>query len=115
MSRRDPGGGDSERRAESTKRDDAGTDADVDDPTVDVPPGATPHVCEYCGQPFPERRYLVLHHGLDHYGRLTEAEREAFAEAYESEGAEIRRFRLVALAALVLLYFGFLFLYAGFA
>ncbi|MFC4356696.1 C2H2-type zinc finger protein [Halobium salinum] len=104
-------------RSESVRRDDAWSphDADGDEPTVDVPSDATPHVCEHCGQPFPEERHLVLHRGLEHYGRLDEAEREAFAEAYESEGAEIRRFRLLALGALVLLYFGFLFMYAVFA
>lgn len=90
--------------------EDAGSRTDVD-----VPPGAAPHVCTYCGQPFPEERYRTLHTGLEHYARLGDEEREAFGEAYEAEETEIRRFRLIALAGLLLLYFGFLFLYAVFA
>jgi hypothetical protein len=95
----------------------AGSDAGAGTaaPEVDVPATASTHVCDDCGQPFPEGEYLTLHRGLVHYERLDEEEREAFAEAYEREGADIRRFRLVALGVLVLLYFGFLFLYAGFA
>jgi len=48
----------------------------------------------------------------EHYDRLDDAEREAFDEAYLAENADLRSFRLRALAVLVLLYFGFLILYA---
>ncbi|MFC6726218.1 C2H2-type zinc finger protein [Halobium palmae] len=101
---------DSVTRAPVDESGDGGTRADVD-----VPDGAKSHVCEHCGHPFPEERYRTLHAGLEHYDRLDDDEREAFGEAYEAEGAEIRRFRLLALAALLLLYFGFLFMYAAFA
>jgi hypothetical protein len=80
---------------------------------TEVPDDETAYACDRCGRPFPDAESLTLHHGLAHYGDLTEAEREAFAEAYESEEADLRRFRIVALGLLVLLYFGFLMTYAA--
>jgi hypothetical protein len=77
-----------------------------------VPADETPHVCERCGRPFATEQYLALHRGLDHEGDLSAAEREAFETAHESEVEELRRFRLLALGALVALYFGFLMTYA---
>lgn len=73
------------------------------------------HACRVCGREFPETRLLALHRGVRHPDRLTEEETEAYREAYREEEREIRSFRLRALAVLVVLYFGFLFLYAGFA
>jgi hypothetical protein len=78
-----------------------------------VPEGETPATCDYCGRPFPDGESLTLHRGLAHYGSLTDEEREAFAEAYRAEEPDLRRFRIVALGLLVLIYFGFLMLYAG--
>lgn len=69
------------------------------------------HSCPYCGRPFARERYHTLHLGLDHSGTLTDPEREAFAEEYRAETDDIRRFRLKALAILVAVYFGFLFLF----
>lgn len=77
-----------------------------------VPSGAEPVVCDRCGRPLPEERLLVLHRGLEHEADLTDAEVQAFREAYEAERGELDRFRIVALGALVALYFGFLFTYA---
>lgn len=79
---------------------------------VRVPERDRPHVCTYCGDPFKRERQLALHRGLEHYGDLADEERAAFDEAYADENAEIRRFRIIALGALVLLYFAFLFAYA---
>jgi hypothetical protein len=80
---------------------------------VDVPADADPHVCERCGRPFAAERHLALHRGLAHgVEALSTAEREAYETAAESETADLRRFRLLALAAVVALYFGFLFTYA---
>jgi hypothetical protein len=80
---------------------------------TDVPPDADPYVCERCGRPFAREAYLALHRGLDHDpASLSNREREAFDAAYDEETADLRRFRLVALAVLVALYFGFLFTYA---
>ena len=97
----------------------AGPRDDVDAASLpaetDVPPGADPHVCAYCGRPFAREEYLALHRGLDHADHLSEADRERFDEAYAEEEADIRRFRIVALGALVLLYFGFLFAFEAFA
>jgi hypothetical protein len=79
---------------------------------TEVPPDATPHVCDRCGRPFTHERYLALHQGLDHADDLSATERDDVAAASEAETSELYRFRLLALAALVALYFGFLMLYA---
>ena len=67
--------------------------------------------CPHCGRPFSRARYRTLHVGLEHYDRLGDDEREAFVAEYREETAEIKRFRLKALALLITLYFGFLYLY----
>jgi hypothetical protein len=77
-----------------------------------VPPEAPVHRCAYCGRPFAEASYLTLHRGLAHGDELPTDEREAFEAAYAEENADLRRFRIVALGLLVLLYFGFLFAFA---
>jgi hypothetical protein len=80
----------------------------------DVPDGASPVVCDRCGRPFPAERSLALHRAYDHPDGLTDAEREAAEAAYAVESDDLRRFRLLALAVVVALYFGFLFAYAVF-
>jgi hypothetical protein len=77
-----------------------------------VPPDGPVHRCAYCDRPFAEESYLVLHRGLAHADELSADEREAFTAAYGEEEADLRRFRIVALGLLVLLYFGFLFAFA---
>jgi hypothetical protein len=81
-------------------------------PNGDAPPTETTYDCNYCGRPFAREQYRTLHVGLDHHDECTEAEVEAFQDAYRDESEEIRLFRLKAIAALVLLYFGFLFTYS---
>jgi hypothetical protein len=66
--------------------------------------------CPRCNEPFHTERLRDLHLGYEH-GGLDSAEREAFEEAYREESAEIRRFRLKVIGALVVLYFGLLFVY----
>jgi len=80
-----------------------------------VPPGAPVHRCARCDRPFADASSLALHRGLAHGADLSAAERDAYAEALDAERADLRRFRIVALGALVLLYFGLLFAYAVFA
>lgn len=84
----------------------------MSDPGVDYERPEDSPVCEYCGAPFATPDLLALHRGHEHGDQLDDAEREAFESAYESEQADIRLFRLKALGALVLLYFGFLMVYA---
>lgn len=79
---------------------------------TDEAPAADAHRCPHCGRPFASEQWRALHLGLAHDDRLDEAEREAFRDAYETEQADLRLFRLQALAVLVLLYFGFLIVYA---
>lgn len=71
--------------------------------------------CGYCGRRFVDREVLALHRGQEHPERLGSDEREAFETARAAETAALRRFRLKALAALVFIYFGFLFAYSVFA
>ncbi len=68
--------------------------------------------CEYCNHPFPTTDRLVLHKGLEHPQQLNDDEVEAFRSARSDEEDELRRVRLKALVALVILYFSFLMLYA---
>ncbi|WP_049935499.1 hypothetical protein [Haloplanus natans] len=81
-------------------------------PETDVPADETPVVCDRCGRPFADETHLALHRGLDHEDTLSETERAAYETALEEEVAELRRFRLLALAGLVAIYFGFLMTYA---
>ncbi|MFC6836341.1 C2H2-type zinc finger protein [Halomarina ordinaria] len=71
-----------------------------------------PFDCEFCERRFAHEEWLVLHRGLEHGDRLSEAEYERFQETYEDEEEELNLFRLKALALLVFVYFGFLITYA---
>ena len=68
--------------------------------------------CPHCGEAFARERHRDLHLGQAHDEVLSAAEREDHEAAVESEREDLRLFRLKALAALVLVYFGFLMLYA---
>ena len=81
-------------------------------PETDVPVDETPVVCPYCGFELTDDRQYRLHLGLEHYRELTDDEREAFKQTYTDEEESLNRFRIVALGALVALYFGFLVVYA---
>ena len=91
-----------------TRVDDGGVDAGADG-------GDAPATCRHCGRSFPSTRTLVLHRGVRHPEALSADERAAYRDAYADEEAQLRSFRLRALAVLVLLYFGFLFVYASVA
>ncbi|MFB6139800.1 MAG: C2H2-type zinc finger protein [Halosimplex sp.] len=78
----------------------------------DVPSGRTPVECPYCGRPLENEGLLALHRAQDHSERITDEERTEYEAAFEAESARLRRFRLKALAALVVVYFGFLMIYA---
>jgi len=67
--------------------------------------------CDRCGDAFPTADLLALHRGHAH-DALSEDERAAFEAAREADTESLRLFRLQALGALVLLYFGFLMAYA---
>jgi hypothetical protein len=80
--------------------------------TYDVPPGASPVECAYCGRPFESEGLLALHRGRAHGSAITDDERTAYEEVHDAESGQLQRFRLKALAILVLLYFGLLMVYA---
>jgi len=71
-----------------------------------------PHPCPYCERRFAREEWRALHLGRAHADRLDEGERESVRAAREQEAEALRLFRLQALVALVLLYFGFLIVYA---
>ena len=79
-------------------------------PPADAPD--EPAVCAYCGDRFADERLLALHRGRSHREALTDDESEAYREARAEERDEVRLFRLKALAALLALYFGFIYVYA---
>ncbi len=78
----------------------------------EVRPELPVHRCEYCGQPFSREEWLALHWGLEHPAALDDEEADAFREAHADEEAALRTFRLKALGALLVLYFGLLMIYA---
>lgn len=74
-----------------------------------------PYRCDSCGGAYPTETLLIHHRGVRHPNELSEAELEQYRDAYEEEESQLRRFRIVALGGIVLLYFAFLFMYALFA
>ncbi|MDY7082458.1 MAG: C2H2-type zinc finger protein, partial [Halobacteria archaeon] len=50
--------------------------------------------CPECGAEFTDASLLTLHRGENHYEELDDEERQEYAEAYEDESDELRRFRL---------------------
>ncbi|MFB6069964.1 MAG: C2H2-type zinc finger protein [Halanaeroarchaeum sp.] len=70
------------------------------------------HPCPYCDRREPTEHLLALHVGGEHWERCSATERERYQAAYDRESEELWRFRLQAVAVLVILYFGFLFLYS---
>jgi len=68
--------------------------------------------CPYCDRRFAREEYRDLHLGQEHEERLDADERGAYEAAHDAEAEAIRLFRLKALAVLVLVYFGFLVVYA---
>jgi len=93
---------------------------DRDAPATDrlerrIPPADAPEepaVCAHCGARFADEELLALHRGIEHEAALSEAERAAYEAAVETERDDIRLFRLKALVALLVIYFGFIYVYA---
>ncbi len=75
-------------------------------------PPEEPAVCDHCGDRFADEHLLALHRGRAHADRLSEAERAAYREAREEERDDLRLFRIKALGLLLLIYFGFIYVYA---
>lgn len=88
----------------------SGTPVGPDDTSGDGADG--PFDCPYCDRRFARADWLALHEGLDHGEALSPDERAAYEAAREAEVERLRLFRYKALGALVLLYFGFVLLYA---
>ena len=78
----------------------------------DVPADAEVHECPFCSRPFADAELLRLHEGLDHPDHLGDDERATFERVYDEETDDLRRYQLIAIGAIVLLYFGLLVVYA---
>jgi hypothetical protein len=74
--------------------------------------GAAPFTCPYCDREFARPDYRDLHLGLEHADALSPAERSAYETAREDEEEALTLFRYKALGLLIVIYFGFLMLYA---
>lgn len=68
--------------------------------------------CPSCGRRFATARLATLHRGEAHPARLDDDEWAEVAAAREAEATELRRLRLKMGLWLVVLYFGFVVLYA---
>jgi hypothetical protein len=71
--------------------------------------------CPYCNQPFPTDDTLTLHKGIEHPDDLSAAEQDAYERTRDEEEEGLRLFKLKSLVALVVIYFGFIMVYAVFA
>ena len=80
--------------------------------TADESLDADGYPCPYCDRREVSETLRTLHVGEQHWDRCTDAEREAYRDAYEAESEALWTFRLKAVALLVALYFGFLFTYS---
>jgi hypothetical protein len=86
--------------ATTTPEDDDGADSPTE-----------PH-CPHCGRAFARAAYRDLHLGLEHDAELNDDQRAAYESARAEEEQALRLFRYKAIGLLVLVYFGFLMLYA---
>lgn len=77
-----------------------------------VPEDETAATCPHCGDLFPTERIRDLHVGRTHPEAMTDAERDAYEDAYRADADDLRLFQYKALGALVLVYFFFLITYA---
>jgi hypothetical protein len=89
-----------------------GTDA-VDAIDVLVPEAETPAAsCPYCERPFRTAQLCALHVGERHLGACTDAERETYEDACDTESDALFIFQLKSVAALVALSLLFTYTYA---
>lgn len=68
--------------------------------------------CPYCDREFPNQDILTHHKGHTHADDLSERERDSVRDALNRETTQLRTYQLQALILLILLYFGFLLVYA---
>jgi hypothetical protein len=108
-------------RTDATTSATDGTEGDATAPSTGVehvestvPGDRAAHRCPYCDRPFATEDRVTLHVGLTHYDVCSDAEAEAFEDAYVAETDAIKRYRLKAAAVLIVVYFGFLMVYAVF-
>lgn len=86
--------------------------AAFEESAFDVGDAEPPARCPHCHRPFANERWVTLHLGHAHPDALSDAEIERFREVHAVEETDLRRFRLLALGGLVLIYFGLLLVYS---
>ena len=92
------------RTAEDDPPNAADTETDPDE--------RAPFACPYCVREFARADYRNLHLGLEHADALSPAERSAYETARDAEEEALTLFRYKAVGLLIVIYFGFLMLYA---
>ncbi len=85
----------------------------ADESAYAVPDGDAPSArCPYCGRPFGRVRLRRLHVGERHRDECTDAERRAYESAYDEESDDLFVYQIRLVAALVVLFFVFVYTYA---
>ena len=89
------------------------THATHDGIDVELPADERPTArCPYCERPFRSERLRALHVGDRHPERCTDAERADYEAAREDESDDLFVYHLKVIAALVVLFFTFVYAYA---
>lgn len=76
-----------------------------------IPRDADPARCPYCDRPFRTPDLRALHIGERHPDRATDAEQTAYETARDAESDAMFIFHLKVIAALILIYMGFAYLW----
>jgi hypothetical protein len=69
--------------------------------------------CPHCDRPFRRERFRDLHVGESHASACTDAERAAYDAASDDEADALFRYQLKLVAGLIVLSFGFVYVYAA--
>lgn len=77
----------------------------------DIPREAEPARCPYCDRPFRTSQLRTLHIGERHPDRATAEEESAYESARSAESDAMFLFHLKVIAALILIYMGFAYLW----
>lgn len=77
-------------------------------PADEDPPARCPH----CDRPFVDDDLLALHLGEQHPDDCDDVDRAAYDDAYDDESDALFVYHMKVIAAIVVLFFGFTYLYA---
>lgn len=79
---------------------------------IAIPEDETPAArCQYCGRPFTDEEFHVLHLGEAHFEDCTDAERERYEDVYDEESHDLFTFHVKVVVTLLVTYFMFTYIY----